>query len=226
MSLLVKCCDSKSQGCGRVQQDPASDELSPALGKHSCPLPAPRFSTTSPSCPLSRGSETILSSSSLWFAVWREINQKDHKGRRGRVTGGLMGRAIITTQGPSISPFPGRGHRGPAGTRCHSQVCPYKAGAAPLTQDTPLALAANTGWVPGAGGERWTETERMLGPAQHPRPRPAPNFHPPSHSLQPFAPGRSPGLGGPVSHSRVLGQGQESPARPVSFSATDNSITR
>lgn len=133
MSLLVKCCDSKSQGCGRVQQDPASDELSPALGKHSCPLPAPRFSTTSPSCPLSRGSETILSSSSLWFAVWREINQKDHKGRRGRVTGGLMGRAIITTQGPSISPFPGRGHRGPAGTRCHSQVCPYKAGAAPLT---------------------------------------------------------------------------------------------
>lgn len=39
MSLLVKWCDSKSQGCGGVKRDPARDVLSPALEKHGCPPP-------------------------------------------------------------------------------------------------------------------------------------------------------------------------------------------
>lgn len=45
----------------------------------------------------------------------------------------------------------------------------------PSPRTPSLALTANTGRVPGAEGERRTETKQVLGPAWHPYPHPAPN---------------------------------------------------
>lgn len=179
----------------------------------------PHFSTTSPSCPLSRDREFFLSLSSLWFAQYEEkINQEENKGR-GSTVPSLMGKAIIMRQGPSLPPFPRWGHRGPAGSARHIQVCPCtKVELTPLIQDPPLALCGS----PGLGKSRWTEIKWVLGPARHPHSYPTPKSYP-SLPLPNYDPLPLSWAVWPYQPLQMLDQEQVSPAWPVPFSARDNS---
>lgn len=152
------------------------------------------------------------------------MNQKDSTGR-GAAWQSLMGQAIVMRQGPSVPSSPRWGH-----WAAHPGLSTHKACARSLSQGPSPARTLNTLEVPGAGVapmDRDTETKWVLGPAWHPHPTPPLNPTHPFYSLaMTLASGHAPGLGGPVSLSRMLGQEQEPPAWPVPFSATGTSVIR